>query len=1457
MSAHNAPKIDNLYLDMNGIIHNCVRSSPGNGTVDSKRYSSSAPAPSKPQHEIFLDVFRYIDNLFALLPPRKLLYMAIDGVAPRAKMNQQRARRFRSAKERLDEHTQMMQQDPMYAAASVEPFDSNCITPGTHFMQALTIALKYFVEKKMAEDKDWASIQVVLSGAEAPGEGEHKIMEYIRAVRESGELLPNTRHCVYGLDADLIMLGLVTHEPHFFILREKVDYNSHWKKKSGPRVATSLDTIVFGEFELLSIGLFREYLALDLGADLNSTLPYFDIDRITDDFVFILMLIGNDFLPNLPTLDIADGTLNILLHLYKRVLPYLGGYLTETGKIHGDRLEYFLAKLATLEVEVLRAKKEEASKASSSRRGQRNGRGKVLANVDLDVLFQIRFDKQKPFLPHPFSPTQLKTETLACRAKMQQPNHTLLRNAYYTEKFGCDFIEDPTQLEDLTRNYLEGISWTLKYYTEGCRQWRWFYPYHYAPLASDITNAAATLTKYESQITRDIPFRPLEQLLSVLPPVSSWCLPKPYRTLMISPASPIHDHYPTNFETDMNGKRNDWEAVVLLPFVDEGRLQEAVKSVPLTSLSNDERVRNEFGPSLVYTYTGTPGEAVVSPFGTRMPSLISLTRRGELFLPALRDGQPFTTKAIPGTEQAGSSESYADLPTLLSVMHNGRLAGVGVNVFGTPSKSESMLLQMQFDSKCSSNDNVGKEKRSSSPVSVLDQKGINPGSPVWFGYPWRAAGVVDSISNQYITKRYVPMRGQYDPKVSAPRIEAKATNKSDFQRDVSAVIANLMQRGVSVVEPEHMPSTRREEPTIAKIKCDEKSVSLCHEGFVNRRAVDPSPSLNSGISATGLAPGQTVLYVGQGPYFGHKCTVLSVGIAGIAKVSFCCLAASAREPAFGYRVIADRTRRWMSWSKLISTVGVSKPAIEAFLASLRVRLPSSREEVDLGLGISYVRRGLYIPGYARKDDFHRFSFSDKCANVLQQYRAQFPDLFAAVEEAMREKARAASEGNKGQAVFDAHQIFKNARNPEEAVKAASTWVSVQDVAKHPLVSTRSEVLPTETVMELEKNHRVVVRLQSEYERFLKESHRTPSDTEVSIDALVSGREGVAWDGKMASGLRYGPVAVNGAGLRLGDRVVNRMGSGTVTFGLRGTVVGIHPNDETDDSPSKLDGDISNSTALVDVVFDENFISGGSLGGRCTDGRGKTVQANSLFIIRPDCENQYYIQNYAKVAAQVLKALNRAEAAQEDDDGKRTSAISRAAAQSYAQAAKKKVQRTQPNTVRGTGGAGKEDSSSNSLSMVGRDASNRNRNFSVKTSQLGAPVDFPRPHGAPVENLPIPKFISQKRGQRQHNAAYGTESTSRTRRANQGLPAVNGRDSESIGKDSTAARQLENQLREVLKLGGQDPLSKETEKGNGTDLYMSESSQPPDSTTKTAGKEEDELAVMWRELQQKSGNNNVS
>lgn len=210
-------------------------------------------------------------------------------------------------------------------------------------MHKLTKQLKYFINKKVSEDKDWQGCEVVLSGHEVPGEGEHKIMEYIRLAKAQPEYDPNVRHCLYGLDADLIMLGLLSHDPHFCLLREEVTFGRQSKAKS--------KELEHQNFYLMHLCIVREYLELEfqeLKEDGALGFP-FDLERVIDDFILMAFFVGNDFLPNLPNLHINEGALALMFKVYKSILPKGDGYINEGGVINLKRLSLLLDELSHVE----------------------------------------------------------------------------------------------------------------------------------------------------------------------------------------------------------------------------------------------------------------------------------------------------------------------------------------------------------------------------------------------------------------------------------------------------------------------------------------------------------------------------------------------------------------------------------------------------------------------------------------------------------------------------------------------------------------------------------------------------------------------------------------------------------------------------------------------------------------------------------------------------------------------------------------------------------------------------------------------------------------------------------------------------------------------------------------------------------------------------------------------------
>jgi len=220
-------------------------------------------------------------------------------------MNQQRQRRYKTAHERK-KAAEVFGQNPELAGKMEELFDSNCISPGTEFMEQLNLQLKDFIQNKINTDRRWRSIRVILSGPEVPGEGEHKISEFVRSLKSQARYDPYTTHCLYGLDADLVGLGLASHEPYFSILREKVIFRS--KKAAEEDKALKKQGVLFqatDAYTLVSLTVLREYLEMEFKSSITNF--KFNLERAIDDFVFLCFLVGNDFLPCLPFLEIDDS----------------------------------------------------------------------------------------------------------------------------------------------------------------------------------------------------------------------------------------------------------------------------------------------------------------------------------------------------------------------------------------------------------------------------------------------------------------------------------------------------------------------------------------------------------------------------------------------------------------------------------------------------------------------------------------------------------------------------------------------------------------------------------------------------------------------------------------------------------------------------------------------------------------------------------------------------------------------------------------------------------------------------------------------------------------------------------------------------------------------------------------------------------------------------------------------
>ncbi|KAF5504725.1 5'-3' exoribonuclease 1 [Colletotrichum fructicola] len=1197
------PEFDCLYLDMNGIIHNCTHKDTGEDTTF--RLS---------EEEMFIRIFNYIEHLFGKIKPKQLFFMAIDGVAPRAKMNQQRARRFRTALDAEKARDKAISEG--VEMPKEPPFDSNCITPGTEFMAKLTQQLKYFVNKKVSEDADWQGCEIVLSGHEVPGEGEHKIMEYIRNAKAQPEYDPNVRHCLYGLDADLIMLGLLSHDPHFCLLREEVTFGRHNKNK-----ARELE---HQNFYLMHLCIVREYLELEfqeLQEPGKLGFP-FDLERVIDDFILMAFFVGNDFLPNLPRLHINEGALAAMFRIYKDILPKGDGYINEGGIINLPRLQKLLEELGKDEIESFENDASNEKWFQSKRSAEPNGvdnkkskaKGLVLTSSQRDLWKQ----KIRPYVNKPSSePLDLGTSLNAADRKFVQDladtlhiewstkedddghRHLLLsfpegaveslndeeeegtlalyrvvrnydkalvvditpedaqrhyqelydtkyqawKTKYYLEKFP-EWPQESydKELVKLCENYVQGLQWVLHYYYHGIASWPWFYQYHYSPLTSDVVKGLGADLKF----TLGQPFRPYEQLMGVLPDRSKSIVPEVYWDLMTNPNSPIYDFYPRDFELDMNGKKMEWEAIVKIPFIDEKRLLSAM-ATKNDQLSQQEKSRNGFGVALKFTYNPEVAYTYPSSLVGVFPEISPCHCIENIFELPNTEGLNFRKGLVEGAKI--NIDALAGFPTLHNLPYTAMLVEhYGVNVFQADSKNPSMIITLT-DSEMRTKAEVAKAKL---------------GKRCFVGYPFLQEAKIVKVSDELFDYELdgrdgsVITRHHGDREIREWSKEAAYIENWHAKRlgftigTVESLVQVHMLKGLIKTEEGALIKEYAENPSMRSIYASQTIVDEVvneDERFIEKAAVPIEEEYPVGTQA---------FFLGEFQYG----RALEVTGHANNKANIRVLALKNKEPDFAKPIIQDmkRQNRYTPSYAVAKMLNLHPLILSKILSSYQINTVGGLR-VNLGLNLKFDAKKQKVLGYSQKSD-SGWEFSNAAIELLARYIAAFPDFFAAIQQ------------NPQSSDVSDTDLWKDPKVAAARVKEIGAWLKSAQTSKFERVPLDAEQLDSVVVMRLAEEGANVFTNSHEVEvKNMKGVPRSaimkPSDAELFL-----------------SNQRFA----------LGDRVSFLSSSGKVPLGSRGTVVGLSR---------------TANHVLLDVVWDLTFMSGTTLGDRCPPFRGMTVYSSSV------------------------------------------------------------------------------------------------------------------------------------------------------------------------------------------------------------------------------------------------------
>jgi 5'-3' exonuclease len=488
-----------LYLDLNCLLHpmcfevanEAIKENPNISLINNDRL----------ENKMYTRIIEYIQEILDYIQPTDLIYIAVDGVAPMAKMKHQRMRRFKSIKE------QEIREDIYnnFSQPITKKWNNSVITPGTLFMKKLSIHLLKFIKQY----KLTHNIKIILSTSNTHGEGEHKIHQYLKEQNNQ-----ETTKVVYGLDADLIFLTMAARINKLYVFREAQNIDEKSTKK----------------FLMLDIDLLKNGIYEDIQSKCDKKL---DITNVIDDYIMLGFFLGNDFLPNIPSLTLSpihpklENGLDILLYIYPSFINS-NDYISKNNQ----SLCKFLEILSSLEEEYF---KDVYNKGRITYKTNETDPCKValfqFENLTLSDVNFLNLGKD--------SPEQYKKR-------------------YYKHFFPYQ------KIEQICYDYFMGISWVKHYYFNTCPDWLWLYQHHQVPFVSDLYNYVKKNTIPSIKISDNMySIKPLEQLLMVNPPENAFILPIECRNIFKNIY--LEKYFPKEYDFDIFMKTKFWMCYSEIP----------------------------------------------------------------------------------------------------------------------------------------------------------------------------------------------------------------------------------------------------------------------------------------------------------------------------------------------------------------------------------------------------------------------------------------------------------------------------------------------------------------------------------------------------------------------------------------------------------------------------------------------------------------------------------------------------------------------------------------------------------------------------------------------------------------------------------------------------------------------------------------------------------------------------
>jgi len=487
-----------------------------------------------------------------------------------AKIKHQRMRRFKAVYDKKIIENLSTLHDKEY----IKEWNSSAITPGTIFMDNLTKYIISWIKTTKFE------CNVIFSSSYTPGEGEHKILQYIR----NSNINPTDNIIIYGLDADLLFLSLSLNRSNIFLMRETSEMELNHKK--------SIDTDDI--FSYLSIDKLGDMIYNITMQHINKSVKTYDKYRIINDFIFLCYFCGNDFIPNIPSLNIKPPNKKIP----NGIDTIFESYATSMIEINNNQsdITYLIMNNSnqikinqTLFLNILKILSHDET---SYYIDLYNNRRFIKRSTSTDLFDIDKHNFEENIISDFKDQIQLGNQKLTLIDwKYNYYKH------YYNIKIDKSNPAD-NSLNTIIDEYLRGLVWTNYYYFDKCKDYEWFFEHHHGLFISDIyayiQRFPNKLSIYEELYSHGIWYqnkiKPLQQLMLVLPHESSYLIPSSYRSLLYG--YKLKKYFPNSImdiKMDYLYKNKAWQNIPMINIIPPNKILQLTSKIIL----NDENERNK------------------------------------------------------------------------------------------------------------------------------------------------------------------------------------------------------------------------------------------------------------------------------------------------------------------------------------------------------------------------------------------------------------------------------------------------------------------------------------------------------------------------------------------------------------------------------------------------------------------------------------------------------------------------------------------------------------------------------------------------------------------------------------------------------------------------------------------------------------------------------------------------